>query len=1054
MTFDVGTFVRLRTDAGRAGVLQPGEGKIVRGQRMVPVLFQDGSISHLPESLLEAVPANPLSLIERFEQGEFVSPSWLRRELARNRVTGRLDNIVYSMEATETNFYAHQFKPVLKLLSSPTDGLLIADEVGLGKTIEAGLIWTELRARLESDRLLVLCPKTLCEKWRMELERRFGVLARIVDAEELLQLVSTEGSRRGFAAIASMQSIRPPRGWNDVDDTTERIQSARARLAQFLSEAAEGTPLLDLLIIDEAHHMRNPETMLHNLARLLNAVAAHRVFLSATPIHLRNRDLHSLLNLIDSDTFEYDSALDDLIRSNAPIIEARDILLKPKSSKRDVINKINVTTQYGSLAESKSIRLLLDDLAKTDLTPQTRAEFAYRLEQANQLSNYVTRTRRRDVEELRVQRDPKTPILQMHPDERAFYDAVVDAVTEYALDNDVSAGFLLAMPLRLLASSPAAASRYWSAIAEEQSTPEEDTDEDLESEAEEDNRPLVSLLSRLAKRLELSEQLFRIDTKYALLRSQLSQIWSQDNNAKLIIFSSFKPTLEYLKRRLESDSVICDLLHGSIKEPRNIVLNRFKERPDAAVLLSSEVGSEGVDLQFCWIVINYDLPWNPMKLEQRIGRVDRLGQEKPVVAILNLIYDGTIDKSIYQRLYERLGLVTRALGEFEAILGDPIREMTKKLVDPNLNEDQKLAAIDQTALALESQRVREQELEAEAGSLLRHGDYILRTIYDSRHLHRWLNDDDVLIYVRDRLLRSFQGCIIETSPPGSDTYRISLSAEAHGEFASFLRRRGLHGTTRLIGSGGEVKFRFTARVLRSTDSRVENISQLHPIVRFAAELDQRDEAGKIGEPVAATIEVQQLSQPCDLGMYLIAIRRWSLTTSGGGITNTSRIAYAGVSMENLEVLDPDIVEELAGAVAASGKAIENAREDARISKASSGMKEVVFPELDRRFGEFIAQFEAQAEDRAGLRRRALERHRDSRSMTLNSVLESHIAKAKSFVRSGDSRKAKTYTALVAATEAKLKKLHESCQRRLVEIESERKPAPEESEIAVIIVEVV
>ena len=95
-----------------------------------------------------------------------------------------------------------------------------------------------------------------------------------------------------------------------------------------------------------------------------------------------------------------------------------------------------------------------------------------------------------------------------------------------------------------------------------------------------------------------------------------------------------------------------ELLHGSVKEPRESILERFRSG-DAKVLLSSEIGSEGVDLQFSSIVVNYDLPWNPMKIEQRIGRVDRLGQTKPVVAVLNLIYADTIDEKIYQRLYKR-----------------------------------------------------------------------------------------------------------------------------------------------------------------------------------------------------------------------------------------------------------------------------------------------------------------------------------------------------------------------------------------------------------------
>src|SRR5262249_42606432 len=141
----------------------------------------------------------------------------------------------------------------------------------------------------------------------LELDRRFGVDARIIDASELLDLISLERKGRGFAAIASMQSLRPPRGW----DTDEQLdagvgQSARARLARFLRDAANEQPLLDLLVIDEAHHMRNPDTLLNRLASLVNAVAIHRLFLSATPIHLRNRDLNSLLRLIDPDTFQFE----------------------------------------------------------------------------------------------------------------------------------------------------------------------------------------------------------------------------------------------------------------------------------------------------------------------------------------------------------------------------------------------------------------------------------------------------------------------------------------------------------------------------------------------------------------------------------------------------------------------------------------------------------------------------------------------------------------------------------------------------------------------------
>ena len=318
-----GSFVRLKRDPLRAGMLLEGE-KQAAGTRMVEVRFADGQATWLPYPALEPVPSAAESLWDRFAAGRFVEPDWLRRELTRLRVTGRLSEVVYSMGATDTDFYAYQFKPVIKLMNSPTDALLIADEVGLGKTIEAGLVWTELRARLYCDRLLVACPKTLCQKWQDELANRFGVEAQIADARELLRVLRrTSETGRGFALVCSMQGLRPPRGWHEDGTESEGGQSsARRDLARFLDEASDGEPLIDLFVVDEGHHMRNPETLLNRFGRLANSVASHRLFLSATPIHLRNRDLHSLLAMVDPDTFEFESTLNDLIATNEPIIAA------------------------------------------------------------------------------------------------------------------------------------------------------------------------------------------------------------------------------------------------------------------------------------------------------------------------------------------------------------------------------------------------------------------------------------------------------------------------------------------------------------------------------------------------------------------------------------------------------------------------------------------------------------------------------------------------------------------------------------------------------------
>jgi SNF2 family DNA or RNA helicase len=260
------------------------------GQTYCGVRLVDGSgVRMLPISQLEEVTADPDPLAE-LRDGRFGDPAVLKRLLLHLRLTGRLRDVIYSMDVTDTEFHAYQFKPVIKVLASPSQGLLIADEVGLGKTIEAGLIWTELVARFDSHRLLVICPKSLTEKWRQELWQKFSVDAKIVDANELLQHFEREPEGTdGFALIASLPSLLPPPDWEDGNP------KPRARLSRFLNEREGQEPLIDCLVIDEAHHLRNSETVSHALARRVMESADYKLLLSATPINLHREDLRNLL---------------------------------------------------------------------------------------------------------------------------------------------------------------------------------------------------------------------------------------------------------------------------------------------------------------------------------------------------------------------------------------------------------------------------------------------------------------------------------------------------------------------------------------------------------------------------------------------------------------------------------------------------------------------------------------------------------------------------------------------------------------------------------------
>ena len=1053
MNISPGTFVRLKSDPTRAGMLQEGT-RTMAGTTMAEVRFADGQVSWLPLAALEPVPSEPEGLTVRFATGRFVEPGWLRRTRTRLRVTGRLSEVVYSMEATETDFYAYQFKPVVKLMNSPTDAMLIADEVGLGKTIEAGLVWTELRARLNCDRLLVVCPKTLCQKWQDELARRFGVEAQVADARTVLGVLQrSRDSGRGYALVSSMQGLRPPRDWeNAAGDGGNARGSARAELADFLSEAEDGEPLIDLLVVDEAHHMRNPATLLHRFGQLANSVASHRLFLSATPIHLRNRDLHSLLAMVDPDTFEFESTVNDLIATNAPIIAARDELLRADASVTDVLERLDEARGHEILRHSKALAQIRETLTRTNLDRSQRSELAARLERVNQLANYVTRTRRRDVEEFRVIREPKAPVLEMDADERRFYDEISGIVKDYAWQQDVNERFLLSTPQRLLTSSLAAASAYWTGLMDAaMAEAVEETDEDLQNRWF-DDRPLVGRIAGRARELGMTARLIERDTKYELLIRELRRVWEAEPGAKVIVFSSFKPTLHYLRDRLGAEDIGTELLHGSVTRPRAQVLANFRNDAGIRVLLSSEVGSEGVDLQFSSIVVNYDLPWNPMRLEQRIGRVDRLGQARDKVTILNLIYDDTIDRRIYDRLYERLAIGQRALGAMEAVLGQPIRELTKQLLDPALTDRQKEDAIDQTAQALMNLRQEEDQLESEAGSLVQHGDYILERITESRDQRRWLGADDIQIYVRDRLLADFPGSLIEASPAGSDTFRIELSPDAGVALKAYLARRGQQGRTRLVGGGARQRYRFTSSVV-DQDGSVELISQLHPLVRFVAERELHATTASHAQPVAAIVALKALRAACAAGPYVLAARRWSSGSSAAGTMANIQIGYAGASVMTGEPVTAALAERMIDAAAEHGHPMANARMHKHLAAAADVLRDVVSSELDRRFGEFVTRARAEIEDRVVIRSRSLSRHFEKKLGSLREQQRNLHARRQAAESLGETRRATNLKNLAAAQGTRIEKLSRVLAMRMKELEAQREPLPEEADICCVFLQV-
>lgn len=980
---NAGQKVRLINDPGRLGILT-GRTLPRVGVTLWQVHFSDGT-TYVPEDQLEPLPDVPEHPIELLERGRLGVAADLRRTLTHVRLTGRLANILYSMDMTGTDFYAYQFKPIVKLLHSATTGILIADEVGLGKTIEAGLLWTELRSRFDFRRLFVLCPAVLRDKWVRELRDRFGVRAEKPDAVGVLarlRQAADEGASAAFAIVASMQGLRPPRGWEEA----EGEGGPTLGLARLLREREHEDPLIDLLVIDEAHYMRNTETMTNDLGRLLRGVSQYVALLSATPIHLRNRDLYQLLNLADGDLFNRPNFFDELLEANAPLVHVRDAVLAKRLTPESFAEMLRRAAAHPLLAGNRQLAALLDTTPSVeDLSdPKCVSRLAHRVESVNLLGHVLNRTRKREVTEWRVLRNPVPEMVPLSQPEEEFYRAVTDVVREYAARRQAHEGFLLVTPQRQMSSCMAAALRFW----QERGTPsEEELFEDAGAAAGDvpEVGPLIQELIHRTRGLGNYETLRRHDSKYGRLRDRLVEYLREHPDEKIVLFSYFRATLRYLSERLEGDGIAAIILQGG-EEDKDAIIERFRAPEGPSVLLSSEIGSEGIDLQFSRVVVNYDLPWNPMRVEQRIGRLDRLGQKANRISIWNLLHANTIDARIYERLHSRLRIFERALGGLEPILGERIQELTLALLRDRLSPEQEEERIRQTAQAIENRLHEEERLEEEARHLVAFGDLILNEIQAARELSRRITADDVRRYVIGFFTERYPGCEFRQDPDDPERFRVSLSSAARHDLDRFVRAQRLEAQTRLTRNDLPfVDCRFENTALVRPGSRIETISQLHPVVRFVG-----SELGKPGAlqypAVAVRLRCEVLPRPLPVGVYVFAAQRWTV----GGVQDVERLYFTAIRMDRpQEVLSPEDAERLVTTAAAHGKDWLGASDSVDLLEAARLANQVCLAQADQAYAAFVSERRAQNDDRADIQERSADAHFRARLETLTEVRDRH-----------------------------------------------------------------
>ncbi len=872
---------------------------------MVELKFTNGSSKYFPLPSIVVLQENATSsLLEQMQAGLFGTLSDLRQLLTYEKLKGTLHEIVYSMEAAQIDFYPYQYKPVVKFINSPSERLLLADEVGLGKTIEAALIWIEMQARYQAKRLLVICPKILAEKWREELRQKFNISAKIIEFNELNHEVSElekYGDNHSFVLIGTYSGLKPPRGAREQVKVhpEESIASHRkTKLLQKLRHWTEDYSPFDLVIFDEAHYMRNSATATFLLGESLAARARAVLCVSATPVNNSNTDLHSLLRLIDEDFFATQNSFEWLLLSNRPAVALANALAKYPVDQSMLMRSLNTMNSIAHITESPYFGDLCQKLELLEgnnfSDPILLAKCQDIAEKMNVLGSYVNRTRRVQVHENRAVRVPIVALVKYTLEEMDFYQAILRAVRRQCEKNNSEFHVFQVMTWQLMAASclPAFVSKVLN---------RNDFDSGgLISEAfnamDEDESPMACLEEETTAWSDLLKYDFeKNDSKF----DKLLEILCSNADEKIIIFSYYRGTLAYLQRRLHERGIAVAMIHGGIPvKNRWNELDAFGSSSGPMILLASEVGSEGIDLQFCRFLINYDLPWNPMRVEQRIGRIDRVGQKATRLSIVNFKVKNTIEERIYERLHEKLSIFSNSLGDLDEVLGEEVRKLTIDLLSKNLTKEEENSRIEKSQQAIERKQLDMQHLENSGEGLVALSDYVQKKIEEDRGRGRYIQPSEMESYIANFFNKHFNGTLISYNTPLNGCMQITLSDDARSSFFHFIKDDNTIAATQLRAR--TITFTFDKNISRG-NKNVNFINHISPLIKWITKINNEDEY-TIYKISAMKIN----SNCCERGVYMYMINKLILD----GILRKEKLVYGMINISNNKFINTLHTEKL------------------------------------------------------------------------------------------------------------------------------------------------
>ncbi|MCC2691616.1 helicase-related protein [Nodularia sp. LEGE 04288] len=636
--------------------------------------------------------------------------------------------------------WPHQIKILRRVAQNFPQSFLIADEVGLGKTIETGLILRYLLLSKKVKRVLILAPASVQPQWQEELREKFNLHfwsytqnSFTVQSSLLTEKYRQQSSVNGQQSTANSQPLINPWNTQDLILASSHLVRRTERMHQLLSAEP-----WDLVILDEAHHARrkSPQDRKETPNRLLELMAQLKektkslILLSATPMQIDAIEVFDLLNLLGlqghwsyGDNFcDYFASLqgnvkpevmnfwqvmstDYFQRGGQPCSRLQQFLTKSVGGGSDRIlgYKLQDTWQRGKKISNHK-QLLADE----DFIDTSRQYLTVNTPLKDLMFRHTRDTLRQYYQRGLLERDIPTRIVQdnaitLEPQrEVPLYVAVSDYVRHFyrlaQKDQRSCLGFLMTLYRKRLTSSFYAIksslqrrldyllTQQGSVLSDDDLVDVDNADDTviagLESFFEPVDPQEVQYLEDLLRQFDNTGEDTKLSRFIQILRQELTE------RESAIVFTQYTDTMDYLRATLQElygSQVACysgrggELLTFNRDQstvssqpnwclvPKEEIKRRFRQ-DEIKILLCTESASEGLNLQNCGVLINYDMPWNPMRVEQRIGRIDRIGQRYPTVRIHNFYYDGTVEAKVYRKLRDRINAFATVVGNLQPIL--------------------------------------------------------------------------------------------------------------------------------------------------------------------------------------------------------------------------------------------------------------------------------------------------------------------------------------------------------------------------------------------------